>query len=350
MMSSKHLINLASEIQSLEADLWDASQLNGKIEGLILSKVQKPHLTLFKHKTKNEIEESICKKDFPLAIYESEKVNNLLIFYEDIAQFRGPGGTTQLEITILSAFGKNLVEHVSSSSSDTLNIEYQCMLRNVVFNPLATDKMVMELPLQIASRENLPNATGHLRVFVPPQQGDITLQLKDMRNDKIGYAKQPLTIRDFTGQELMISDIQFFTEVKKANHKKLLPVFEKQNMIVAPYPYENILKSIPVLCYFEIYNLHSSGITSEYEIAIKVFSDKSRESAFKKFSNRFTGKKDVTISLIHTRSVIEDTAKELISIDFSNLENGPYVLEINVTDVQDENVTAIVQKRITVKY
>ncbi len=124
---------------------------------------------------------------------------------------------------------------------------------------------------------------------------------------------------------------------------------EKGNMIVAPYPYENIRKSSPVLCYFEVYNLISSGITSEYEIAIKVFSDKSRESAFKKFSNRITGKKDVTISLIHTRSVIDDTGKELISIDFSNLENGPYVLEITVTDVKDENITAMVQKQINVQ-
>ena len=331
MMNSKHLINL---IVSLEAEMK--------------SKVQKPDLILFKHKTQNEIEESICKKDFPLAIYESEKASNLLTFYDDIAQFLGPDGTTQLEVTILSPVEKNLVEHVSSSSLDTLNIEYRCMLRDAVFNPLAGDKMIMQFPLQIASRENLPNATGNLRVFVPPQQGDITLQLKDMRNDKIGYAKQPLTIRDFSGQELMISDIQFLIEVKKANHKQLLPVFEKGNIIVAPYPYENIHKSIPVLCYFEIYNLHSSGITSEYEIAIKVFSDKSRETAFKKFSNRITGKRDVTISLIHTRSVIDDTAKELISIDFGNLENGPYILEINVCDVKNKNISAIVQKQITV--
>jgi len=345
LMSSRHLINLTSEIVSLETDLYDAQYA----PEVMKSKVQRPYLRLLKYKTKNELEESICKRGFPLATYESEEASNLLSFYDDIAQFRGPNGTTQLEVTILSPVEKNLVEHVSSSSSDTLNIEYQCMFRDAVFNPLTADKMIMEFPLQIASRENLPNAAGNLGVFVPPQQGDITLQLKDMRNDKIGYAKQPLTIRDFTGQELMISDIQFLTEVKKANHKKLLPVFEKGNMIVAPYPYENIRKSIPVLCYFEIYNLISSGITSEYEIAIKVFSDKTRESAFKKFTDQITGKKDVTISLIHTRSVIDDTGKELISIDFSNLENGPYVLEITITDVQDENVTAKVQKQITIK-
>jgi GWxTD domain-containing protein len=344
LMSSRHLINLTSEIESLEADLYDAQYAME----IMKNKVRRPYLRLLKYKTKNELEESIYKKDFPLATYESEKASNLLTFYDDIAQFRGPGGTTQLEVTILSPVETNLVEYVSSSPSDTLNIEYQCMLRDAVFNPLAADKMVMEFPLQIASRENLPNAIGNLGVFVPPQQGDIILQLKDMRNDKIGYAKQPLTIRDFSGQELMISDIQFLTEVKKANYEQLLPVFEKQNIIVAPYPYENIRKSIPVLCYFESYNLLSSGITSEYEIAIKVFSDKSRETAFKRLSNKITGKKDVTISLIHTRSVIDDTGKELISIDFSNLENGPYVLEITVTDVQDENNTARIQKEIRI--
>ena len=140
-----------------------------------------------------------CEKSLPPAIYESEKLINDIAFYSDITQFRGTDDTTLIEVTILSPVEENLVEYVSRSSSEILNIEYQCMLRNAVFNPLAADKMIMEFPLQTANRENLPNATGILRVFVPPQQGDITLQLKDIRNDKIGYATHPLTIRNFSG-------------------------------------------------------------------------------------------------------------------------------------------------------
>ena len=344
VMNSKHLINLTSEIVSLETDLYDAQYAME----IMKNKVRRPYLILSKYKTKNEFEESICKRDFPLATYESEKASNLLTFYNDIAQFKGPGSTTQLEVTILSPVEKNLVEHVSSSSSDTLNIEYQCMFRDAVLNSLAGDKMIMEFPLQIASRENLPNATGNLRVFIPPQQGDITLQLKDMRNDKIGYAKQPLTIRNFSGHELMLSDIQFLTEVKKANHKKLLPVFEKQEMIVAPYPYENIRKSIPVFCYFEIYNIMTSGITNEFELAIHVYSDERRKSSVKKISDWVTGKKDVSISIMHSRSVISDVSYELISIDFSNLNNGPYQLDITVTDKNDKSITAQARKEITI--
>jgi len=348
MMNSRHLINLTSEILEFEADLRDALELGKDIEGILRSKIQNPDLILFIKKTNNEIEETINKNSLPPAIYASEKLIQDIDFYSDITQFRGPGSTTRVEITILSPVDKNIVERISSSSLDTANIEFKCMVRDAAFNPTATDKMVTKFPLAIATREKLPNAMGYLRLWLSSQQGDITLQVKDLLNDHLGYLKQPLIARNFKGQDLMISDIQFFAEVKNLHFANFLPVIKKQNINVAPYPYQNIRKSIPVLCYFEIYNLITSGITNEFEIAIHVYADESRKSGVKKLSDWVTGKKDVSISTMHSRSVISDVSYELISIDFSSLKNGPYQLEITVTDKNDKSITAQAQKEISI--
>ena len=67
-----------------------------------------------------------------------------------------------------------------------------------------------------------------------------------------------------------------------------------------------------------------------------------------KFSEWVTGKKDVSISTIHSRSIISDVSYELISIDFSSLKNGPYQLEITVTDKNSKSIIAQAQKEITI--
>ncbi|MCI0699027.1 GWxTD domain-containing protein [candidate division KSB1 bacterium] len=272
----------------------------------------------------------------PPAAHDEINAVNKLQFTHDLAQFRGPKGATRLEIALLSPFNKNLLKKFSRDSGDTLRLGYRCLLRDRQFEPIAEDAMMSEFQAKLAATAKFPNAVGKLTVSALPGESELTLQIKDVRQDKIGFTRQTLGIRDFRGDALMISDIQFLTEATSANQRQILPVFTKLNTAVAPYPFEKIKKTIPLLCYFEIYNLKSSGITDNYEVVYKVISEKS-------------GDKNIAVSVTYTRPVTDDTAPELIGIDLRQAPKGAHRLEITVTAMNDRRITAITQKEIIIE-
>ncbi|MGH7602332.1 MAG: hypothetical protein ACREOI_38690, partial [bacterium] len=181
----------------------------------------------------------------------------------------------------------------------------------------------------------LPNAVGKLAVTTQSGESELTLQIKEVRQDKIGFSRQMLGVRDFRGDALMLSDIQFLTEVASINQRQILPAFTKLNTAVAPYPFEKIQKTIPLLCYFEIYNLKSAGITDNYEVVYKVISDKG-------------GDKNIAVSVSFARPVTDDTAPELIGIDLRQVPKGAHRLEIMVTVMNDRKISASTQKEIMI--
>ena len=208
--------------------------------------------------------------------------------------------------------------------------------------------MSRRFPVKLGTQRGLENAVGQIDVFAQPQDGVISLQVKDLNTGKIGYTKQPISIRDFSGGNLMISDIQLLTEATDAIIEKILPVSKKDGRKVAPYPYPAIKTSWPVFCYFEIYNLHRGIASGEYVIELTV-QMKQGQGIFKKLTSWLSDKEKVSIGLAHTRTVDEDTAHELIGVDFSNLDPGDYKLEITVKDALNEHLRASVQKNLLIQ-
>ncbi len=74
----------------------------------------------------------------------------------------------------------------------------------------------------------------------------------------------------------MVSDLQFFISVTNAIQRQVLPVMKKQNVMLVPYPFEKVKKSLPLYCYFEVYNLQTFGINNDYELTYKVYSTKGK--------------------------------------------------------------------------
>jgi hypothetical protein len=192
--------------------------------------------------------------------------------------------------------------------------------------------MASEFQVKLAAAAKFPNAVGRLTVTAPPGDSELTLQLKDARQDKIGFSREAIDIRDFSSRDLMLSDIQFLAEVIGPEQRTLWPFFSKLNTFVAPYPFENIHKKIPLFCYFEIYNLKSSGMTDDYEVTYKVVSEKA-----------------TAVSVSYTRPVADETAQELIAVDLSKVPKGAYHLEITVMATNNGKIAAQVKKDLTIE-
>ncbi len=307
-----------------------------------------PHKRIFNQKTLFEAEVTRYRRNPPLTIHYPIKAVNTLNFINDIAQFRGRGDSTRIEILFLVPFKNNILHRQSFADLDTIRIEFQTLMRDSSYNPLAQTREILSYPEKLINLESYENAISDLSFFATPKRGDLTMQIKEMDDGRIGYEKTPITIRDFVSHDLMISDIQFFREATPADATHFMPIHEKNNVKVIPYPYIAIRKTLHVFCYFEIYNIKTAGIDTEFELALKVLSEKQQKGIFKKFFQWLTGSKQVFISIVQPRSVTDDNIKELIVIDFSKLNRGDYRLEITITDPRNKSITTTAQKQIVI--
>jgi len=307
-----------------------------------------PHKRIFNQKRLFEAEVFRHRRNPPLTIYYPVAAVNTLNFINDIAQFRGRGDSTRVEILFLAPFKNNIFHQKSFAELDTISIEFQSLMRDSLYNPLAQTRDIFSYPKKLINLESHQNAVGNFTFLALAQNGDLTLQIKEMSNGRLGFLKQPITIRNFSGRDLMISDIKFFMEVTQPLESPILQVMEKQNATITPYPYEKIHKSIPAFCYFEIYNIQTAGIEDEFEIELTVTSIKEQVGILKKIFKWIAGSKDAFISIVQTRSTTNDDMEELIAMDFSQLKPGTYLLEITITGKKNKNISASTRKQIAI--
>jgi GWxTD domain-containing protein len=302
---------------------------------------------MFRNLQRAEYEMSLANINVPAVTYDPIDAKNKLSFTDAVAQFRGPEDQTRVEVAILSPL-RQYVNRKTPIEFETVHVEFSSLLRDQNLNPIASDRLEKKFPAKLAVAENFSNAVGLMTLLVYPQEVEFALQVKNQSSGKIGFSEEPLDIRDFSGRDLMISDLQFLVQVTNANQQEVLPVVDKLNINVAPYPFKNVSKSLPLYCYFEIYNLRSAGFENEYEITYKVIRDRSRENIFEKVSKSLTGAQDVSISISYLQPIIDDTGKEFIELDLSKLANGPYILEITVSDTKDKNLVTSTRKEFNI--
>lgn len=308
-----------------------------------------PHQQILEQKSILESDIIKSKSDVPLYVFYEGRSKDSLSFSTDIAQFLGTNDSTQIEIVFLAHVQNNIFPKGIDSVFESVNIQFQSFIRDSTFKSTVNIEDTVGYSTQFLNHLKYDNLVFNHTVQLAAQTGDLTMQIKDLDSGKMGYTKKDLTVRNFTGTDLMISDIQLLTEVSEKAGFDFVPTIEKQNVRVMPYPYPKIHKSIPAFCYFEIYNIQKSGIEDEFEIELAVFSKKERGGIFKKFFKWITGAKDAFISIVQNRSVIDDDMKELVAMDFSQLDRGKYFLEITINfKANNKKISASTRKQITI--
>ncbi|MFQ5750466.1 MAG: GWxTD domain-containing protein [bacterium] len=290
---------------------------------------------------------NLARIDVPAVVYDLMKAKNRIPFVNDIAQFRGSNDETKVAVSILSPLRyfinrKNLLKY------ESVQAEFSSLIRDLELDSLASAQMRKTFPAKLAVDENLSNVVGFMTLQVPPQPVELAFQVKNEKNEKIGFTREDITLRDFSGDEPMISDIQLLMTAQNSNQTRVLPIIENQDLKLAPYPDKKIQKSRPLICYFEVYNLQPEKFGHEYQITYKVYRDKNRESVFKKLTKKLKGTKDESISITNIRELNQHTTNELIELDLSKLQTGPYKLEISLQNTQESAEFVTAQKDLTI--
>ncbi len=281
-----------------------------------------------------------ARKVEPDATYSPRIARSRLPFYYSLAQFLGEAGKTRVEMDIYVPVEKDPSAYHDAVPTDTLRYTYGGMFRDRFFQPVEK---------QERRRTILVHHDGEDRFFaverfvfqLPPRRLEMTVQVQDSAAQRLGYRKTTVKVRDFDIRELTLSDIQFFRQASDSAH-----LVVRNGLPLDVYPSVRILRSVPLLCYFEIYNLHTSGIDEAYEVSYEVRTDRSKIGLFEKVSRFLTRERDVTLSLAQAQDVRGDRAEELIALDLSSLPTGRYILKITVSHPVDRQIAASTEREI----
>ncbi len=305
-----------------------------------------PHYVMYSQREDvHKIEQSAQLRSIPEVDTEFEKLNRL-DFYSDIAQFRGDSGNTIIETVILQPV-EEILREWGDNLSDTVKIKFNYLIRDQelqVLNGFETEDTVL---LSLFREIEYPNVIKKHSFSLPPDSIEYTYQVKENRKDILGFNQKQLKIRDFSGDELHISDIAFYYKPLTPGAEKILPLTELVKEEVSPYPFREIDLSEPLYIYFELYNLNSLFPSNSYEIEIKISTRESRDNIFKRSWNWIRRAKRTETSLKFKRSLDSDDAEELIVLNLNDLKKGDYDLWIFIRKGDEDDILAEAGKTIT---
>lgn len=271
---------------------------------------------------------------------------NVLDFSYSFASFKGDLGKSKIEITVLTPIKETINQRIGNPP-DTMSIEYTLVLRNEKFVTVSNLNFINSLPLDYYKKENIKNMITQFTFLSEPISGDNTLQLKDTYNERIGFDKTDMVIKDYSGDGIMLSDIIIYTKDMNLGKNYVYPEKKIENVVVNLYPYKEITKMNPFLIYFEMYNL--SNIMNSYQIEITLQKEVNDKSLGELAWEKLTGNQDYNVSMNFIENVTSNDQKKLMEIDINKLKKGNYRLIINLVDNNGNLVFASTEKEFTLK-
>lgn len=284
------------------------------------------------------------------------QVSNL-DFTAQTAQFRHSDGRTRINLTMYAPV-QSLLDNINPrymnlvktwknpANIDSLNVEFQFMVRDSMYTPMVMVPVRNCVSVTELNDADIPNILSLVSFPVSPTSGDLTLQVKDLDRLTYGYRKLPFEIKDYSGESLMVSDMQFLMEIPSSGMRKILPVQEISGLTLAPYPYLRIRQSVPLFCYFELYNV-TNGISGP-SYNIEILTKRVEKSILEKFGSKLLGKKGYEVGVKYNREKTDNHPSELIALDLSELKPGRYDISVSIVDPLSHGRSVNTVKRIEI--
>jgi len=308
----------------------------------------RPHRMVLEEKSFSEAREKAFKHF--LSPYTSPRVRNAnrLPFSADVTFFRAGEDSTRADITFYPAIEEIIKRRPEPEDVTMLAVEFASIIRDKDRYPGGTVRTNHRYPVELMNNLQFGNAVDMHSLYGTPQKSELTLQVQDMSTGRIGFLQEEIDVRDFRGDTLMVSDINFYTPVTADEQKRVMPVSTMEATEVMPYPFTSIHKDFQPVIYFEIYNLERAGIRETCNIEVKAFKEKSGENIVKRIGKWIIRAKDYSMSFSYKRAVSGNESREFLSLDMSRLTAGEYTLVITVTDPDNTRIKAKSEKDFSI--
>lgn len=161
------------------------------------------------------------------------------------------------------------------------------------------------------------------------------LSIRDKVTRRIGMFKHPLTVADYRGDSLMISDIKLSTFITPT---RVAGLFVRHGLDMTPHPSRIYRPAQLVHLYYEVYNLTPDAEgRSTYQTQLEIKKKEGEKGVagriFSGIGSLFSSSdNDQAVIYTFEDAVIGDTAYKYTSIDTHELPEGVYTLSVKLTD------------------
>jgi len=180
---------------------------------------------------------------------------------------------------------------------------------------------------------NLWIDTEELRV--PPGNHEISIEFETVGGGAVAVQRRAVTIRDFSGTELLMSDLLLAYRIEETEDGKptVSTDIVRNGVSIMPAPWSVFSHEQPVYLYFELYNLtlDETG-TANYEVEA-IMAPKETGSGVSKFVKGIFGGGDKGVAVTLPFQVKSENDGEYLLLDASNQETGLYTLRVRIKDI-----------------
>lgn len=248
----------------------------------------------------------------------------------DAVSFRADDGATELDLSYsipVWQFGD-----VSDGRGNRTRLEHQVILRDSDMSPQFTHAFgfgPFDRPKRhlVESHVKVPVYTLPESVVAPSGEFTLAVQVRDDTSQRIGVYLRPVILSDYSGEELLISDLKLATLITPSG---VQGPFVRKGLNITPNPGRLYIRETPVYVYYEIYNLamDPDGKT-EYEILYEI---SPREGSARPGWSARRQRDMQTVMMAFSGQGISTEDREYTSLDTSGLPAGEYVLTVTLTD------------------
>ena len=250
-----------------------------------------------------------------------------LDFYADMADFRGKQRQTRLEIYYSLPV---------SEQPETTQYERGLALFDTTWTPIFQ---------KVEPLSNISDQTDiivdRLVVDIPPGRYYLGVQVHDTAGNRLGTQKQAIEVESYTGDGLMLSDIELANRIEEQ---------EADSLNIIPQPSKSFAAGQPVAIYYEIYGLTKDTFgQTRYQMHYRIAPAQGQAPAVRVLQSvgkllGIVSEKEFTVSY----EQVGETESELsyLEIDVTDSTQGMYELEVKISDL---NASAQVAKSTTFK-
>ena len=270
--------------------------------------------------------------------YTHDFGGDLLEYAFDAVSFRGEAGSTEVDLSYsipVWQFGD-----ITDDKGDRTWLDNQVTLRDSIHTPAFSRKFrfgpVARPERKLGSQEFQGAAyTLAANLVMPAGTFTAAVEMRDEATKRVGVYKKPVSISDYRGSGLLISDLKLSTGITPAT---TAGPFVRHGLNVVPNPGRLYARGQLVYVYYEVYNLDmDEGGRTSYETLYEI-----TPLGMPALRNRRARRPDdmqTVMSFFEGEGSSAEEA-EYTALDTTDLEAGEYVLTVTLTDRgADKSVT-----------
>ena len=255
-------------------------------------------------------------------------------FYFDLADFRGSGGRSVLEV-YYGIPNASASQYIDEKDVTRLIVNHQ-----VALIPTSADT-VYRIGGELIYRETGDRRGSGIfvpdvvRLEVPPGAYRLQVGARDRYTGRLGLYQKETKVEAYGGKGLKMSDLELAWNISE---ETAVNRFSKGGLHVIPMPTRMYCKGQSVFVYFEAYNLVKDEFgQTKYQVEYIIGSKK--RGILSQFVRTFGGKKK-EVGVRYEQAGLGETEVVYMELDLEDSSPGRYYLKVKVIDLNSGEMVA----------